>query len=78
MAKDYIKAFEGAFTLDKAEELYPDKGVQVMQAIAKAGRYGQFTDADLENQTFAPPAGRNKKVIEERRAAINEALSKIK
>lgn len=73
--KDHVKDFGGVFTLERAEKLFPGKGLQVMEAIAEAGGYGKFTVAEFKYHTLAAPAGEDKK---EQAEKINNKLNSLK
>ena len=69
-AVDYAAQIGGSINKESAEKLFKGDARKVFDAVASAGGYGQFNDADYGGGvTLAVPADNT-----ELRAKINEAL----
>lgn len=80
-ATDYIARIGRNFNPDNAKEIFGDKWIDAMNAVAAAGGYGSFTEADYAKWEtgifggFAIPQGDGHKAT---RDGINAALSGLK
>lgn len=74
---DFIEKIGQNFNLINAKELFGDKAVEALNAVARSGKFGFFNDAIYENPLFGGLAIPQGKDFIDRRAEINTALNEL-